>query len=198
DLARHRPGPAAARAALAHQRALAAAVRAGGLDHEEALRVEHLALAAAHLAGLAAGARLGAAALAGVARLLALDLDLAGDAVDRLGERQLEVNLQVGAAPLPAAARRAEEVREQIAERGEDVVHPAEAAHVAVEAVRAELVVAGALVRIRQDLVGVRRLLEPLLGVLVARVAIRVVLHGEPPVRLLDLGLARLAPDAEH
>src|SRR4029079_19298920 len=80
---------------LLDRAALAAAARTGGLDHEEALRVQDLTLAAADLAVLALGARLGAAAVAGLARFVARDLDLTRDAVHRLGEAELDVDLQI-------------------------------------------------------------------------------------------------------
>ena len=44
-----------------------------------------------------------------------------------------------------------------------------------------------ALLRVAQNLVGLRDLLEPFLGLLVSRIDIRMKLPGELPVRLLDL-----------
>jgi hypothetical protein len=61
---------------------------------------------------------------------------------------------------------------------------------------RAERVVARALLGIRQDLVRAADLLEPLLGRGVT-VHVGMVLAGEPAVRLLDVVLRRVAPDAE-
>ena len=61
----------------------------------------------------------------------------------------------------------------------------------------AELVVGGALLRVLQDLVGLVDLLEPLLGRLVARVAVRVVLHGELAEGPLELGFLGALGHAE-
>src|SRR5271165_5207561 len=58
-------------------------------------------------------------------------------------------------------------------------------------------VVAAALVRIGQELVGGRNLLEPLLGVLVARVEVRMQLLGELTIGLADLLGGRRLGDAE-
>jgi hypothetical protein len=62
----------------------------------------------------------------------------------------------------------------------------------------AELVVGGALLRVAQHLVGLLRLLEVLLGLRVVRIAVRVPLHGEAPVGLLQVLLAGVAVDAQH
>jgi hypothetical protein len=51
----------------------------------------------------------------------------------------------------------------------------------------ADTVVRGALLRVAEDVIGGRDLLEPLLGCLVAGVRVGVVLLSELPVRLLDL-----------
>ena len=59
-------------------------------------------------------------------------------------------------------------------------------------------VVAPALVRVAEDAVGLGRLLEALLGLLVAGVAVGVVLEGELAVGGLDLLLRGVARDAEH
>src|SRR5690606_19847204 len=48
-----------------------------------------------------------------------------------------------------------------------------------------------------QDLVGLLDLLELLLGLLVAGIAIGMQLHGEAPVGLLDVGLRRIARHAQ-
>ncbi len=61
-----------------------------------------------------------------------------------------------------------------------------------------ETVVLGALLGVREDLVGLRRLLERLLRLLAARVAVGVMLQGQLPVGLLDL-FDRSAPvNPEH
>ena len=61
----------------------------------------------------------------------------------------------------------------------------------------AELVVGLALLGVRQDLVGFFRLLELLLGLWVIRIAVRMELHGQAAVGLLDLVIPGVAVDAE-
>src|SRR5204863_255497 len=80
----------------------------------------------------------------------------------------------------------AEELAEQVAERAEDVLGALEADAVLHAAV-AEAVVLRALLLVGEDLVGLGRLLEALLGLLAPRVLVRVPLEGEAPVRSLDL-----------
>ena len=60
----------------------------------------------------------------------------------------------------------------------------------------AVLVVGRTLLRVGQDFVGFLGFLEVLLGLRVVRVAVRMVLHGQLAVGLLDLGLAGVAVDA--
>src|SRR6185503_20358592 len=67
-----------------------------------------------------------------------------------------------------------------------------------VDAGVAELVVGRALARVGQHLIGFLALLEFLLGLLVAGVAVRVVLHRHAAIGLLDLVLGGVAVDAQH
>src|SRR5690606_25400143 len=62
----------------------------------------------------------------------------------------------------------------------------------------AELVVAGLLVGVREHGVGLGRLLELLLGFLVARVLVGVVLERDLPVRALDLVRIRVPRDIQN
>jgi hypothetical protein len=62
----------------------------------------------------------------------------------------------------------------------------------------AELVVARALLRVGEDLVRLGDLLERLLGLLVAGVAVGVVLERELAVRLLDVVLGGALRQTEH
>jgi len=68
----------------------------------------------------------------------------------------------------------------------------------ALEGGRSVAVVGRALLRILQDVIGVIDVLELLLGVLVARIAVRMVLHGELAERLLEVVGARRAADSEQ
>src|SRR5690606_14680288 len=61
----------------------------------------------------------------------------------------------------------------------------------------AVLIVGGALVPVAQDLVGLLRLLEMLLGFRVVGVAVGVVLHRQPPIGLLQVIVAGVPVHAE-
>ena len=62
---------------------------------------------------------------------------------------------------------------------------------------RGRTVVGGALLVVLQDVVGLVDLLEPRLGLLVAGIAVRVVLHGELAIGLLQVVRARLPRHAQ-
>nr|GFD53266.1 hypothetical protein [Tanacetum cinerariifolium] len=91
-------GAAAGRARFRNDLAAAVALRAGLLDREEALLHAHLAVAGAGRTGDRLGARLGAAAVAGVALVPARHADRGVEAGGCLLQRDLEVVAQVGAA----------------------------------------------------------------------------------------------------
>src|SRR5437879_7512987 len=127
------------------------------------------------------------------ARGLQRDGNLGLDPLERILEREVDLDLEI-AAPLGARLRSspaavAEEASEEIAE-----VVDVEVAEVDVAALRAsppirgaEGVVLLALLGIRENVVGALDLLEALLGVRIARIAVRVVLAGELGVGVLDL-----------
>src|SRR5574343_1134040 len=185
--------------------AAAVAVRAGLLDAEEALAHVHRAGALAGAAGLGRRAGLGAGAAAGLAAVPARDADLAVLAVRSLFERDLHRVGQVGpavdllatagaaAGTALAAEDVAEYVPEGLGEAAEALGARTAAAHAAVgvHAGVAILVVGPALALVGEHLVGLLGLLEFLLRFLgtVPLVAVRVVLHGQLAVGLLDLVL---------
>ena len=90
-----------------------------------------------------------------------------------------------------------------IAEHREDVVHrettakAAETTH-AARSVEAELVVLLTFLRIVKNIVGLGSLLELLLRLFVAGVAVGVILDGDAAVSLLDIVFAGILVDAEH
>jgi hypothetical protein len=109
--------------------------------------------------------------------------------------------LATAAAPRPLAAEDvAEDVAEGLGKAAEALGACAAAgAHVGVHAGVAVLVIGGALLRVGQHLVGLLGLLELLLRLLgpVTLVAVRVMLHGQLAVGLLDVLLGRVLGDAE-
>ena len=180
-----RPEPEHERTRTVDRLAAALAVRTGALEREEALGVADFALAAAHLAGLWLGAGLGAGAGAGFAGHRGRDADLRRLAGVGLLQRDFHVVAQIGAAlaagaAAAAAAAHAEQVVENIGERGGEFGAEAgrrPAAHAVLERGMAIAIIGGALVRVLQDLVGFVDFLEAVLGVLVARIAIRMAHH---------------------
>ena len=185
---------------------LAAAVAGGarGLHGEDSRRLHDPAVAAAIGADLGPGSRLGPGAAAGVALLVALKLDDLGRVVGGLQEVHLDVAADIGAAAGAAAAAAlaehfAEEpLAEDVAEGGKDVADVVElrgpaAGHPGV----AVVVVGRPLVRMAEDLEGLGGLLEFDDGLLVARIAVRVVLQGELAIGFGDLTVAGGTIDAE-
>jgi hypothetical protein len=153
----------------------------GRLQQERAARVRDLACALARRAHLAPAA-FGTRAIAGRARARIPERHFMLGAEGRVLERESHHRAQIGAALRAAAtctgAERtaaAEEVAEDVAEAAEDVLHVAEAlAGASPEAGMAKAIVGRALLDIDQDAVGLGALLEPLLGAVVARVAVGV------------------------
>ena len=143
---------------------------------------------------------------AGLAALLAGDLDCRLHALRRFPERDFEVVAQIGAAlRTAAAARAAKQVAEaeDVAEAAEDVFEAGEDGGIESAAGRrcyarvAEAIVGGALVGIGEDGVRLGAFLEALFGLVITGVAIRVVLQRELAIRALDLALACRALDRE-
>ena len=171
---------------------------AGALHGEEALLGAHATRAATGGAGDRLRSCFGAAAFAGLAGAECLDADLRVAALEGFFECDLEVVAKIAAARGTAAApaaivHRAEHFLENVGEPTEAAA-AASAASALLERGMAEAVVGGALLLVLQDLIGFGRVLEFLLGGFVARIAIRMMLHGQLPVRLLDIvgrGLAR-------
>ena len=146
-----------------------------------------------------------------------VDLEFLRDAVGNLRQRQPDPHADVRAAvhaPPPAAVRRAESAApemaaEDVAELREDVLHREPSAAESAEASgpaacrtahsgMAELVVAGALVGVRQHVVGLCGLLEFLLGLLVPGVFVGVVLDGRFAVGLLYFVCVSVLRNAQH
>src|SRR5712692_2081079 len=200
-------GTAAARARVFDHRAVAAAARARLREPEQALALGDDAAAVALGADLRRRARL----RPGAAALSAGELERDGDsrlhALERVLERQADLDLDVvaslrarlarpaGPAAEAAAEEIAEEAREvaQVAEIEGDPARPGPELPVR----RAVRVVGLALLGVGEDVVGGLDLLEALLGGLVVGVGVRVVLAGELAVRLLDLVLRGVLRDAK-
>src|SRR5690242_7373969 len=168
--------------------------RAGAFDGEETLAGTNAPAAPAGTAGARAGAfrRAGASALPAGCKRGNADLRLLAGI--GLLERNLEVVAQVGAASRlsRAAASAAHELSEHLVK---DIGEAA--AKTEFEAVRtstaileggmAEAVVSRPLLLVLQDVIGFVDLFEFVLGRRIARIAVRVILHGQPAVGFLDV-----------
>ena len=146
----------------------------------------------------------GAGSTAFRAFLYGLEVDLGCRPEDCLLEVERELIAQVrpaidGAAATAAAA--AEDVAKHVAEdvaKGVGRAEPLSGAARCVEARAAVLIVCRALLRIGQDLVRLLRFLEMLFGFLVVGIPVRVVFHGEAPVRLGDGVFGGVSWHAQH
>ena len=131
-----------------------------------------------------------------------------GHACGRLFERHLQIVAEVCAALRRRATRarraaaaenvaEAEEVAEYVLDAAEALRAPARAGRRRRDTGVAEAVVARALLGVGEDGVSLGRLLELLLGLLVAGVFVRVVADGELAVGALNLRLVRAPAHAE-
>src|SRR5688572_20826334 len=202
------PARALARGArLGDDTARSAALAAGARDGEETLLVAQLPATVALRAGRRLRPRCRAAARTGVARLLPRDLDSRLGALGRFVEGNLEVVAQVGAAldtAAPVAAAKDVAKAEDVAEAAEDVLEAGEDVRIeaagrgTAESGVAVTIIEVPFVGVGQDGVGLRRLLEFLLGRVVARIPVGVVLQRELAVGALDLPFAGRPRDPEH
>ena len=194
-------GAAAVRARILDHLTGAVAVRAGLLNREEALRHTDRTAAAAVRAGRLGGAGLAAGTVTGFAGIPDRNPDLGLHALRRILERNRELILEILArvrvgTRIRAAATRlvAEHVAEDISEHASEnigSVHSAHAAHIraaggAIQTFFSESVIGRALLRVGQRRIGSPDLFKLFLCGLIPRIPIRVVLHSETPIRLLD------------
>lgn len=182
--------------------ALSLAPWAGGLDSEQALGHADASGAAAGVAGRDGGAGFSAVSFTPAAGGGSRDFDDLLAAVDRVLERDPESHLEVGASRGCVGVARApsaesEEIREDVSEIREDVVHVGARAG-AADALVPELVVHATLLVVAEDGVRLRTLLELLFGDGVPRVSVGVVGHREAAIRLLDVAGRCVPLDTEH
>ena len=123
-------------------------------------------------------------------------------ALERVLERDLEIVAQVAAAGrarlgAPSGAHRAEHLLEYIGESARKAAAEPEIAGTATAVLKrgvAVPVIGGALLIVLQDVIGLVDFLEFLLGRLVARIAVRVMRHGQlavGPLQLVGIGRFR-------
>src|SRR4051794_537303 len=202
--ARPRPPGARVAADFAVPAAGIARVRAHQLPERRARHAAELAGATTALAGLDRRAGLGAVAVAVLAGVDGVVLDGHLSAMRGVDEGYPDGYGNVAALRRTARAS-TEGAAERIAaaeERVEDVRERAEASEAGLEPARAEALVAVAVedraaLGVGQNLVGLRRLLEFLLGLGIVPIHVRVKLARELAEGLLDRLLVRVAGDAE-
>src|SRR6266568_9206913 len=199
----HSRGAVAARAGLGDDLSGSVAFRARLLDGEKPLLHAHLAVPFTGRAGSRLGPGFRPRPLPSLAILVGRDANAGFSAVRCLLQRDLEVVTQVGSAVHRGAARArlVEDIAENIAERvGEARKARPSAGHARarIDTCVAVAVIGGPLAGVGQDLVGLFGLLEQLFGLRVVRIAIRMMLHREAPIRFLDDLLVGVAVDAQH
>lgn len=177
-------------------------MRAALLHGEDAALDTHLTTPMAGTAGLDL-AVFRAAAVAGHAFDQGRDLDASLDPGDGFFQIQFQYVTEVGATSRSArtGGATAKNIAEDIAE---DISHvratrpTATTAHAVLEGRMAMRVVGAPLIAVGQHLVGFLAFLERRFGSRIARIAVRVVLHGTAPVRLLQLLVAGATGNAQH
>src|SRR5262249_23756758 len=98
-------------------------------------------------------------------------------------------------AATPAA--HAEQIVENVREGGGEIGAEAVSAAALLEGGMTEAIIGGALVAVLEDVIGFVELLEAVLALLVTRIAVRMVLHGQLAEGRLDLHLAGGARHAQ-
>src|SRR6266516_798699 len=197
-------GAVAARTRILDHSSVPPAARAGLREREQALALGLDAAAAALGTDDRRRSGLRSRAAARAAACLELDRNLHLSALERVLERDVHLDFEVGSAlaallgaPPASCAAASEEAAEDVAEITEvaqvevagEVVVAALEARPAAPVRRPERVVLLALLRVGENVVGGLDLLEALLRRRVPGVLVRVVLASELPIRLLDLVL---------
>src|SRR5579885_173492 len=160
------------------------------------------AVAGAAGRGLRAGFRAGAGT--GDASDVRRELDRGGLATESFLQRNLEIEAQVCAAfaargAAAPAARHAEKIVEDVVEGCAEIrAEAAEPTAAVLERGVAEAVIGRAALAVLEHVVGLVDFLEFVLAFLVARISVRMPLHGELAKRRLDLAVARGARDLQH
>src|SRR5579859_6402185 len=180
-------------AGVADDLAAALAARAGLLDGENRLLHAHLALTVAGIAGFRCSPFRRARALTGLALGQGGNPDLGVGAEHGLFEIELQLVAQIGAAKYlrPAALPAGENIAEHFTQDVAEGLAGAEAAAAAAfESGMPELIVDRPLLRVAEDLVGLLGLFEFMFRFRI-RIAVRMILHGEAAIGLLDVRLRR-------
>ncbi len=179
-------------------------VRAGLLHCKETLTHLYLAGAVAGRAGLGRAPGVGAGAVTHLTVDQGRDLDLFGDTAHRLFQGQFHGIAQVGttgrAATTTAAATKdvTEHIAKDVAEIGAAAKATVAATLTRIDTGMAVLIVTGTQVGIGQDLVSLLDLFEFLFSIGIALITVRVILHGQTLVRLLDLALVGIFRYPQH
>src|SRR5690625_2068345 len=173
----------------------AMASRAGLLNTEKALLHAHHDLPATHVAGDRAGAGLGTGAGTRFAGVPAGHTNFRVETVGRLFKRDVQRVAEIAAAidlrtALTAAEDIAETIAEDIREPGLAHARPAGTGRIRIYPGMAKAVVRGPLFIVRQDFIGLFGFFELIFRVGTIRVAVRVVFHGKPTIRLAQLVFA--------
>ena len=204
------PRAAAGRALVLDDLACAAASRAGTHGRHPAAALADLPRAFAHGAGLRLRAGLCAAAAAGCAVFIAVKFDGFMAALRRFLEGQAQFIAHVVALPRGIPARLCTAAHAAVEQLVEDIAHTAHAAeiHAAeriaaraaahIRAIKAKLVVTGALIRVGQHLIGFVQFLEAGFRFLVVGVQVGVAFLRLLAVGAFNVLIRRVFIDTQH
>jgi hypothetical protein len=186
-------------AGLGNGLASAAAIRARLLDGENTALHADLATAIAGFAGVYFPVfRTGT--VTGFALDQGRDFNLLFNTGNRFFKLQFHHVTQIGSAPRSAlGASTAEDITEDIAE---NVAHvgvtllPA-TTHAMLEGGMTVCIIGTAFIAVAEHFIGLFGLFECLLGIAIARIAIRMVFHGQAPVGFFQIVIGRVFGDSE-
>jgi len=188
-----------ATAGVSDQHPATAAFRAGLLHREKTLGHAHLTNTAAGATGGRLGSLAGAAAITDFAAHQAGHADGGGDTPHCFLQVELEVVAQVRTPRRAAAtATTAENIAKYIAENIAETTGTTLTTSAIAETFMTKAVVGGALFGIGEHFIGLGGFLEFVLGIVVVGIAVGVVFHRHPPVRLLDVSLRGAPIDAQY
>jgi len=191
----HTATPGAPRARRLYDVPGTAANGAGLLNGEKPLLCPNLPSSPAGFTRSRLSTRLGAGPAAPFALYLSGHLDIDGITADRLLQGKLQLIAQIGTAEYPAAAAGTaakdipENITKDVAERIGAGTEAAAGCLACLHAGVAELLVGRPLLGVGQNLVGFLGFLKFALGIGVVRIAVRVMLHGQATIRLLELSI---------
>jgi hypothetical protein len=182
---------------------LTSTLGAGGANGQKALRTEYLPPPLAHRTSRRPYTVLPACAAAWCTDLGPLEFDIELFSHTSIEKRQgkviSEVRTLLGTGRTTAPLAKAQQVLEEVAEGRENIISGTKALIArAFQPLNAITIIDLAFFRIAEDLIGLGRLFEFLLGRLISWIPIRMVLQRKPSIGFLDVLWCGVAWDPKH